>query len=107
MIIMLDGHGVVCQIDKSMFHYKQKYHNDSISRHNKWVCGIVDTSTSPSKYYIQVVPDRRAVTLLPIIRSVCRLGATSRGYQALNSDFTHQTVNNGQNFIIPSTEAYT
>ncbi|KAG0441113.1 hypothetical protein DMUE_1291 [Dictyocoela muelleri] len=70
--IILVGRGIVCHIDESMFHYRQKYHVGRIYQKNMWVFGIVDTSTYPSKYYIEVVRDRSQRTLLPIIRRICR-----------------------------------
>ncbi|KAG0442460.1 hypothetical protein DMUE_0256 [Dictyocoela muelleri] len=50
--------GIICQIDESMFRYKQKYHVGRISSENRWVFGIVDTSYTPAKYYIELVPNR-------------------------------------------------
>ena len=40
-----------------------------------WVFGLVDTSSTPAKGYMEVVPDRTANTLLPIIQRVVAPGS--------------------------------
>ena len=41
----------------------------------QWVFGICDTSTTPGVTYMEIVPDRRAQTLIPIIERVVRHGS--------------------------------
>jgi transposase-like protein len=103
------GNNVICQIDESMFRYKQKYHVGRISQVNRWVFGIVDTSTTPAKYFVKVVVNRTSEALLPIICQVCRPGTIIwsdewRSYNRLNSlGFIHSTVNHRLNFVDPNT----
>ena len=40
-----------------------------------WVFGIVDTSYTPSRGYVEIVERRNAATLFPIIQSVCLDGS--------------------------------
>ena len=72
--IRLGGPGVVCQIDESLFCHKQKNHVGRVSENQIWVFGIADTSFRPAKVYIEIVPDRSAATLIPIIHRVIRPG---------------------------------
>ena len=108
----LGGEAIIVQIDESMFHYKQKYHTGRIPQHNRWVFGIVDTSSSPSNYYVTVVPDRKRETLLPIIQRVVREGSIIvsdewRAYSTLYESFIHQTVNHSLYFVDPDTGLHT
>ncbi|KAG0440322.1 hypothetical protein DMUE_1827 [Dictyocoela muelleri] len=95
-----------------MFHYKQKYHTGRISQENRWVFGIADTSTTPSKFYVRVVPDRRAETLIPIITEICRPGTIIwsdqwRAYNSLFNIYSHETVNHQINFVNPTNGVHT
>ncbi|KAG0426398.1 hypothetical protein DMUE_5969 [Dictyocoela muelleri] len=110
--IILGGRGIVCQIDESMFHYRQKYFVSRISQENRRVFGIVDTSTYPSKYYIEIVRGRSQRTLLPIIRRICRPETIIwsdewRGFRNLGETYTHQTFNHRFYFINPDTNVHT
>ncbi|KAI4293549.1 hypothetical protein PAPHI01_2823, partial [Pancytospora philotis] len=42
--VRLGGHGVLCQIDESLFCHKQKYHVGRVAEEQVWVFGIADTS---------------------------------------------------------------
>ncbi|KAF9761067.1 hypothetical protein NGRA_2884 [Nosema granulosis] len=73
------------------------------------VFGIVDTSTGPSIGYMQVVTDRSAATLLPIIQRVCRPGTIIHsdmwaGYKKNRNQtgFEHHTVNQKLHFLNPT-----
>ncbi len=108
----LGGQGIICQIDESMFHYRQKYHNGRISQTNRWVFGIIDTSTSPGKYFVCLVNNRSQETLIPIIQSICREGTLIwsdmwRAYTNINVIFEHQTVNHQENYINPNSGVHT
>ena len=70
--VQLGGPGVVCQIDESCFSHRPKYHRGRCAEHEVWVFGIVDTSFRPSRAVLQIVDNRSAITLLPIVQSVCR-----------------------------------
>ena len=57
-----------------MFKYKQKYHIGRFAEGNRWVFGMADCSSSPSKYYVELVCNRKETTFLPIIQRVCIAG---------------------------------
>jgi hypothetical protein len=61
-------------MDESLFRYKPKNHRGRATEHELWVVGIADTTFSPEKIFLNLVEDRRAKTLLPIISSICRPG---------------------------------
>ena len=46
-----------------------QHHRGWATSQEVWVFGLCDTSHSPSRGYMQVVPSRDAATLLPIIRA--------------------------------------
>ena len=111
--ILFGGSGQICQIDESLFRHKPKYHRGRASEKEIWVFGIADVSFAPAKVYLQVVNDRSARTLLPIIQSVCRpesiiFSDQWRSYTALNSlNFIHETVNHSIEFVDPETGVHT
>jgi hypothetical protein len=65
--IRLGGNFKICQVDESLFRYKPKNHRGRASFNDLWVFGIVDTSCNPAKIYLELVSDRSAETLLPIL----------------------------------------
>jgi len=99
------GPGVVVQIDESLV-AKRKYNVGHLVQ-PQWVFGLYDTSTKLG--HIQLVDDRSAGTLIPIIQRCVRPGTTIfsdqwsayRGLQSLG--YVHHTVNHSQNFIDPNT----
>lgn len=70
-----------------------------------WVFGMCDNRTR--KLYFQVVPDRTAATLLPIIRDHVLPGTTImsdlwgayRQIAKLDKNYDHQTVNHSIEFV--------
>lgn len=107
----MGGSGKICQIDESLLCHKPKNHRGRSSTYQIWCFGIVDTSTSPSKGYVEIVPNRSSAVLLPIISRVCRPGSIiySDEWRAYNSisDFAHFTVNHSLNFVNPETGVHT
>ena len=110
----LGGPNVVVQIDESLFRHKPKYHRGRAAAGDQWVFGACDTSTTPAVAYMELVPDRRAATLMPIIRRIVLPGSTIHSdqwaaYRQLHADpnYTYATVNHSQNFVDPVTGAHT
>ena len=104
---VLGGTNVICQIDESMFRYKQKYHRGRISQENRWVFGIIEMGPQ-SRYFVKVVQNRSKETLFNIIASNLARGTIIwsdewRGYSDLNNHFNHLTVNHQFNFVNPIT----
>ncbi|KAG0439941.1 hypothetical protein DMUE_2100 [Dictyocoela muelleri] len=96
-----------------MFRYKQRYHVGRISSENRWVFRIVDTSYTPAKYYIELVPNRSRVILVPIILRIIRPRSIiwSDQWSAYNAlmtlGFQHYTVNHRINFFNPENNVHT
>lgn len=112
--IRLGGPGVICQIDESLFSHKVKAHRGRAPQKPVWVFGIVDTSYTPGKGYMQVVADRTSQTLLSIIQRVCRQGTIVysdewAAYKSIQkvTGLLHKTVNHSVNFVDPITGVHT
>lgn len=70
--VRLGGPGIVVQIDESVM-AKQKYHRGHLpSGSSRWVFGMVDTQSRLA--HVQMVEDRSAKTLIPIIQKHCAPG---------------------------------
>ena len=111
--LRLGGDQVICQIDESLFVPKQKYHRGRVASEQIWVFGIVDTSYTPARGVMIVVPNRRAETLKPLITRYVRPGSIIhsdewRAYSNLQSlGYKHDTVNHSLNFVSPQTGVHT
>src|SRR6187402_2665159 len=111
--IRLGGTGVICQIDESLFAYKPKYHRGRAPENEKWIFGIVDTSFTPARGYMECVERRNAATLLPILERVCLpdTAIVSDGWAAYprirDLGYEHRTVNHRLHFVDPGTGAHT
>lgn len=109
----LGGSDIICQIDESLFRHKPKYHRGRATEHEIWVFGIADTSYSPARVYLEVVQNRSAAVLLPIVQRVCRAGSIIvsdqwRSYNNIDSlGFEHRTVNHSLYFVEPITNTNT
>ena len=76
---------------------------------------MVDVSHQPALGYMEIVPDRTAATLLPIIRRHTKPNTTIhsdqwRAYSSVGSLPTvssHATVNHSLNFVDPATGVHT
>jgi len=79
------------------------------------VFGMVDVSATPARGYMQIVPQRNAATLLPIIQQHVRPGtivhsdqwAAYNNVQHLPSVAQHSTVNHSITFVDPTTGTHT
>jgi len=103
---MFGGPGVVVQIDESV-ELKRKY-DAGCNVDQQWICGIYDTTTKLG--HIQLVNDRSAQTLIPIIQQLVRPGTTIFSYQSTSAyahlgdlGYNHITVNRSQSFVDPTT----
>ncbi|KCZ79878.1 hypothetical protein H312_02728 [Anncaliia algerae PRA339] len=112
--IRLGGVGKSCQIDESLFCHKVKAHRGRSPVEQLWVFGIVDPSYAPARGYMEIVPDRSAATLLPIIRRICRTGTIIHSdewaaYDQINRKlgFIHYSVNHSLYFVDPNTGIHT
>ena len=65
--IRLGGDGIIVQADESMFRYKPKYNGGRATDQEVWVFGLADVSFAPAMVYLQVVQNRTAEVLIPII----------------------------------------
>jgi len=94
--------------------HKVKHHRGRAPRNEVWVFGIADTSVSSARVYMEIVPDRSARTLLPILKKVCRPGTIIhsdgwRAYANIEKDLglQHKVVNHKYNFVDPMTGTHT
>ena len=108
--IQLGGPGIIVQVDESQFSHKPKHHRGRAAEIPIWVCGIVDTSFKPSVGFMEIVENRGAEILLPIIQSVVRPGSIVRSdewrsYRQIQgrTGLSHRTVNHSINFVEPIT----
>ena len=83
--------------------------------HEVWVFGLVDCGQSPALGYREVVQNRTAATLLPIIQAHVRPETTVhsdewsayRQLQGLPNVQQHQTINHSLRFVDPTTGVHT
>ena len=76
---------------------------------------MVDTSHTPALGYMEIVPDRTAATLLPIIQAHLQSGTTVHSdqwaayqqVQSLPNVATHDTVNHSVEFVNSTTGTHT
>ena len=80
-----------------------------------WVFGMVDTSHTPALGYMEIIPDKSAATLLPIIQAHTAPGTTIhsdewRAYSRVGTlppVASHLTVNHSLHFVDPATGVHT
>jgi transposase-like protein len=92
-------------VDESCFSHKPKNHRGRRGNNPIYVFGVVDTSYKPSLGYMCVVSNRKASTLLPIIRSVILPGTTVHNdeWSSYTSLSNNGTVNHSLYFKDPIT----
>jgi transposase-like protein len=112
--IRLGGNNKCVQIDETKLNYNVKSHRGRSSVAPTWAITMVDTSTTPSKGYAEVVPDRSSETMIPIIEKGVRAGTTIhtdewKAYNPLTAseDFKHKKITHKYNFVDPITGVHT
>lgn len=99
--IILGGPNQIVQIDESVV-AKRKYHVGRMIP-QRWIFGLYDVTAKLG--YIELVPDRTAATLLPIIARVVAPGSIIhsdmwRAYRNIPTlGFRHETVNHSVEFV--------
>lgn len=102
----IDAAGIskIVEIDESLF-FKRKYNRGRL-RSPQWVFGGIERNSG--ECFLVPVPDRKAETLLPIIRQRIQPGSTIisdcwSAYRRISEqgDYIHQTVNHSYNFVDP------
>lgn len=109
----IGGPGVVVEIDEAKLG-KRKYERGRILS-GQWIVGGIQRRGpgEPAKVFIVAVPDRKAATLMEVIRTYVREGSTImtdcwKGYEALREEaFRHFTVNHSIHLVDPDTGAHT
>jgi len=94
------GNGDIVQIDESVV--VKRIYNDGCAVDQQWIFALYDRNTKLG--YIELVNDRSAQTLIPIIQKFIRPGTTIfsnqwPAYRQLhNLGYDHKTVNHSENF---------
>ena len=105
---LIGGFGKIVEIDERVVSHR-KYNRGRIVK-EKWVFGGVERSSSTNKpFFIEMVPNRTAKTLLEVIRRRIAPGTTiiSDGWRAYKNNpkykqYRHLAVNHSNNFVDPS-----
>jgi transposase-like protein len=106
---LIGGQGEIVEIDESKFG-KRKYHRGR-RVDGAWVFGGVERDSG--RCFFEVVGDRSADTLIPIIQKYIKPGTTIisdcwKAYSSLSSlNYKHYTVNHSKEFVNQSTGAHT
>ena len=90
-------------------------HRGRATSNEIWVFGLVDTSYRPALGYMELVAQRDAATLLPIIQAHTRPGtiihsdewAAYNRVQSLPNVASHETVNHSLEFVNSTTGTHT
>ena len=106
----IGGPGMTVEIDETVMS-KRKYNSGRLIKAT-WVFGGICRETGEK--FAQKVPNRKEVTLLPLIQKYIAPGSTIhsdgwKGYMNINSlpeSYTHLRVNHKKNFVDPETGSH-
>uniref|UniRef100_A0A914PX13 ISXO2-like transposase domain-containing protein n=1 Tax=Panagrolaimus davidi TaxID=227884 RepID=A0A914PX13_9BILA len=109
----LGGPGTIVEIDETCVSRRKYNRGRVLVRETKWMFGGIQRGTR--NCFMEIVEDRSASTLLPLIQKYIAPGTTImsdlwRGYFRINElpeGYQHLTVNHSINFIDPETGAHT
>ncbi|CAF0979658.1 unnamed protein product [Brachionus calyciflorus] len=114
--LKLGGPGQIIEKDESLYAKVKHFKGKDLRRPQIWCFGLVERKNlqSHGKVYFEIVPNREAITLLPIIYDKVLAGSTIMSdcwsaYQKISRlrDFNHLTVNHTYNFLDPNSGACT
>lgn len=101
----LGGPGSIVQVDETMLNYKCKSHRGRSPNNRTDALCIVECMPKIQKVWAQIIPDKRAVTIVPIIcdrvieNSIIHTDE-HRSYTCLSDQgFTHNTICHKYNFV--------
>jgi len=109
--LQLGGPGHVVAIDESVVARAKRGNGRARPVPAQWVFGGVDLGTG--SFFMELVPQRDAATLVPIIQRLILPGSTVwsdewAAYNQLNAlGYIHQTVNHSQHYVDPATGVHT
>lgn len=109
----LGGPGTIIQIDETMLNYKCKSHRGRSSTNRSDALCIVECAPNITKVWAEIIPNKRASTIIPIICDRVISGSTiitdeHRSYNSLISHgFIHKSVCHKYNFVDPITQIHT
>ena len=109
--LQLGGPGHVVAIDESVVARAKPGNAHARPVPPQWVFGGVDLGTG--SFFMELVPQRDAATLIPIIQRNILPGSTVWSdewvaYNNLNAlGYIHQTVNHSQHYVDPATGVHT
>ncbi|CAF0765448.1 unnamed protein product [Brachionus calyciflorus] len=104
--------GRIVEIDESMYCKVKHWKGKDLGREQVWVFGLVErlNSDNESKFCLEIVKNRDALTLIKIICNTCEPETLifSDSWSSCNKikdfkNFKHMTVNHSVNFVDPAT----
>ncbi|KAG0421694.1 hypothetical protein DMUE_6272, partial [Dictyocoela muelleri] len=112
--IRLGSFGSIVHIDETMMNHTVRSHRGRSPRGQCWALTMVDTSSSPSKGYAEIITNRTAETIMPIILRVVRPGSIIytdewRAYNSIanHNEYQHEKITHKYHFVDPITGVHT